>query len=111
MFCKIREWRTSDAADLATDLSNKKVQDNLRDGLPFPYKESDAVCCSGNILKFFILPTAGSITALNLPEWTFLIKHTIFELRYQLRDKSIEKVISNRDTIEANWINLLSNNT
>lgn len=43
MFCKIREWRISDAADLATALSNKKVQDNLRDGLPFPYKESDGL--------------------------------------------------------------------
>jgi len=72
---------------------------------------SDAVCCSGNIIKFFVPPTAGSITALNLPEWCSLIKHTVNELRYQLRDKSVEKVISNRDTIEANWINLLSNNT
>lgn len=43
MLCKIREWKTSDAADLATALSNKKVQDNLRDGLPFPYKEDDGL--------------------------------------------------------------------
>ena len=41
MLCKIREWRSSDAADLAATLSNKKVQDNLRDGLPFPYTEKD----------------------------------------------------------------------
>lgn len=43
MLCKIREWRTSDAADLAAALSNKKVLDNLRDGLPFPYTEKDAI--------------------------------------------------------------------
>ena len=31
----------SDARDLATALSNKKMQDNLRDGLPYPYTEQD----------------------------------------------------------------------
>ena len=31
----------SDARDLATALSNKKIQDNLRDGLPYPYTEQD----------------------------------------------------------------------
>ena len=43
MLCKIREWRLSDAVDLAVALSNKKVQDNLRDGLPFPYTEKDGL--------------------------------------------------------------------
>lgn len=41
MICKIRKWDLSDAADLAATLSNKKVQDNLRDGLPYPYTEQD----------------------------------------------------------------------
>lgn len=40
--CKIRKWMLSDAKDLAAALSNKKVQDNLRDGLPYPYTEQDA---------------------------------------------------------------------
>lgn len=31
----------SDARDLAEALSNTKVQDNLRDGLPYPYTEQD----------------------------------------------------------------------
>lgn len=43
MICKIRQWRESDAADLAAALSNKKVQDNLRDGLPYPYTEKDGL--------------------------------------------------------------------
>ena len=30
MICKIRKWELSDAADLATALSNRKIQDNLR---------------------------------------------------------------------------------
>ena len=41
MKCRIRKWKLSDAKDLAAALSNKKVQDNLRDGLPYPYTEQD----------------------------------------------------------------------
>lgn len=41
MKCRIRKWELSDAKDLAAALSNKKVQDNLRDGLPYPYTEQN----------------------------------------------------------------------
>lgn len=41
MKCRIRKWELSDAKDLAAALSNRKVQDNLRDGLPYPYAEQD----------------------------------------------------------------------
>lgn len=41
MICKIRSWRVSDAADLARALSNRNIQDNLRDGLPYPYTARD----------------------------------------------------------------------
>ena len=41
MICKIRKWAMTDAADLAEALSNRKVQDHLRDGLPYPYTEQD----------------------------------------------------------------------
>ena len=41
MNCKIRRWELSDATDLAAALSNKKIQDNLRDGLPYPYTDHD----------------------------------------------------------------------
>lgn len=43
MKCKIRKWKLSDAKDLAIVLSNIKLQDNLRDGLPYPYTEQDGV--------------------------------------------------------------------
>lgn len=43
MICKIRKWKLSDAKDLAAALSNRKIQDNLRDGLPYPYTEQDGV--------------------------------------------------------------------
>lgn len=41
MTCKIRKWKLSDAKDLSVILSNKKIQDNLRDGIPYPYTEQD----------------------------------------------------------------------
>lgn len=43
MRINIREWNNSDAAALSGFLSNKKILDNLRDGLPFPYTEKDAL--------------------------------------------------------------------
>lgn len=42
MKCTIRKWRQSDTGDLATALSNPKVLNNLRDGLPYPYTQRDA---------------------------------------------------------------------
>lgn len=39
---QIGPWQMSDAPSLANALNNKKVQDNLRDGLPFPYTQQDA---------------------------------------------------------------------
>ena len=41
MTYKIRKWELLDARDLALALSNTKIQDNLRDGLPYPYTEQD----------------------------------------------------------------------
>jgi RimJ/RimL family protein N-acetyltransferase len=38
----IRAWRIGDSQNLAKALNNKKILDNLRDGLPFPYTISDA---------------------------------------------------------------------
>lgn len=38
----IRKWKSADAYDLAEALSNLNVQNNLRDGLPYPYTEHDA---------------------------------------------------------------------
>lgn len=43
MTCKIRKWKLSGAKDLAMALFNRKLQDNLRDGLPYPYAERDGM--------------------------------------------------------------------
>ena len=42
MNCEIRAWRLDDAEELARLLNNKKILDNLRDGLPFPYTSNAA---------------------------------------------------------------------
>ena len=42
MAVRLRAWTLADAPALAKLINNKKVQDNLRDGLPFPYSEEDA---------------------------------------------------------------------
>lgn len=42
MECVIREWRIKDAARLAEMLNNRNILNNLRDGLPYPYTETDA---------------------------------------------------------------------
>lgn len=42
MECKIRPWRIEDAKDLSKALNNKNIQNNLRDGLPYPYTAADA---------------------------------------------------------------------
>lgn len=38
----IRKWKIEDKYSLAEMLNNKKILDNLRDGLPYPYTVSDA---------------------------------------------------------------------
>lgn len=42
MECTLREWRPEDRTALAALLNNRKILDNLRDGLPYPYTERDA---------------------------------------------------------------------
>ncbi len=37
----LREWKLSDAKNLASAINNKKILENLRDGIPYPYTEKD----------------------------------------------------------------------
>jgi len=46
----IRKWKPEDARDLAEAINNKKVLDNLRDGVPYPYAEKDAAEFIGAML-------------------------------------------------------------
>ncbi len=51
MKCKIRKWKLSDAKDLAVVFSNRKIQDNLRNGLPYPYTEQDGLSFISDMLS------------------------------------------------------------
>lgn len=42
MECKIRKWQIEDAENLALVINNKKIQENLRDGIPYPYTVENA---------------------------------------------------------------------
>ncbi len=37
----LRPWSLANALAISKAINNKKVQDNLRDGIPFPYTEND----------------------------------------------------------------------
>jgi len=43
MNCYVRKWEIDDAPAIAAALSDIEIFDNLRDGLPFPYTEKDAL--------------------------------------------------------------------
>jgi [ribosomal protein S5]-alanine N-acetyltransferase len=67
----LRPWVFSDASELALVADNKKIADNIRDGLPNPYSIKDAqdwlnlILPENNPPKFFAITTgnlvAGSI--------------------------------------------------
>ncbi len=100
-------WLTQSEQTESSSIAMKEIQENKR--IAYKYKlrlVSDAVCCGGNVLKFFIPPTSGNMTALNLPEWAGLLTDTIITLKYQLREKNVEQVIRNREIINDNWIKL-----
>lgn len=42
MNVRLRQWQKTDVAALAVIANNKKIWDNVRDRLPYPYTEKDA---------------------------------------------------------------------
>ena len=58
MICKIRKWLLSDAEDLTVAISNKKVQDNLRDGIPYGVtflRCRRKTCCGRHVFIDFLV--------------------------------------------------------
>ena len=43
MECQIRRWKEEDASHLASIISDPRVQEGIRDGIPNPYTEEDAL--------------------------------------------------------------------
>ncbi len=93
-----------DNPELVKTIAEREIDQNKKDIYKYKLRlVSDAVSCGGNVMKFFIPPTLGNMTALNLPEWISLIKDTIINLKYQFRDKNVEQVMFNREIISDNW--------
>ena len=51
MDCILKKWDLSDAKDLVKILSDKRILDNLRDGIPFPYTLQDGKEFIASILQ------------------------------------------------------------
>jgi RimJ/RimL family protein N-acetyltransferase len=58
----LRPWSIKDARELAGIANNKKIADNLRDGLPFPYSLNDAIDWLNIILPENFPPRFFAIT-------------------------------------------------
>lgn len=42
MTCILREWLLEDAEELCSIMNSQKIQENLRDEIPYPYRKKDA---------------------------------------------------------------------
>ncbi len=51
MDCILKKWDLSDAKDLVKILSDKRILDNLRDGIPYPYTLQDGKEFIASILQ------------------------------------------------------------
>ncbi len=63
---KIRPFDPSDRKRLAELANNKKIWDNLRDAMPYPYSEKDAedfikMCLSKKPMTFFAIECNGEL--------------------------------------------------
>lgn len=98
-----------DDAKVMESIADRQIRENRKKAYKYKLRLiSDAVSCGGNVLKFFIPPTMGNMTALNLPEWISLIRDTVIHTKYQMRDKNLEKIIADREIINENWKKLQS---
>jgi ribosomal-protein-alanine N-acetyltransferase len=66
MTVTLREWKKSDAEALAKIANNKKIWDNVRDRLPYPYTKADAkewlaLVKSQKIVTTFCIETDGKM--------------------------------------------------
>ncbi len=96
---------------MISTISQREISEQQRKILKYKmFLISDIICCGTNLVKFFVPPTMGNITAINLAEWTSLIKNTIINIKYVNRDKKIEQILYNRDAINKNWSLLAEEN-
>jgi len=99
----IRVFRSEELCGITT-IAQKQIIENQKQGLKYKLLlVSDGMACAGNVFKFFLPPTGGNPTALNLSEWISLLNNSIATLKYQHRDKDVEMAIAARAAINQNW--------
>jgi RimJ/RimL family protein N-acetyltransferase len=59
---KLRELELSDKLKLSELLNNKKIWDNLRNKVPYPYQESDAI----NFIEFITKDNSQQVFAIEV---------------------------------------------
>ena len=91
MGCRIRQWRLEDKEALAAIIGNKKVQDNLRDGIPYPYSVKDAeefisqmLSSDGSEVFAFAIEAEGSLAGSISVYRCANVHHRTGELGYYL---------------------------
>lgn len=103
----IRVFKAKELTGLTT-ITQREIFANQKKALKYRILlVSDAVACTGNVIKFFLPPNGGNPTAINLPEWASLISNTIASVKYELRNKDVERAIEGRNRISQTWAVLL----
>lgn len=94
MLCSLRKWRMEDAKALAKTISNKRVQDNLRDGIPYPYTVKDGEEFIASMLSAdedttyaFAITTGGRVVGSISVVWCGNIHFRTAELGYYIGEE------------------------
>ena len=62
-----------------------------------------SIAISGNVMRFFLPPSNGNPCALNVAEWFAFLQSLILKVKVEMRDKSVEEVLGNREAIRKKW--------
>lgn len=68
---------------------------------------ANTVASSGNLVKLIVPPSNGNPAAINLPQWTEMLRSSIQIARATLRDRTPELIVENRKKINEEWAKLL----
>ena len=68
---------------------------------------ANTVATSGNLIKFIVPPSNGNPAAINLPQWTEMLRSSIQMARAALRDRTPELIVENRKKLNEEWEKLL----
>lgn len=71
---------------------------------------SDCIATGGNLAKVLLPPSCGNPASINLTQWAQFIQTSVTMASAATRDVSVEKVVAQRNDIDATWEQLLADN-